>query len=153
MKMNALVDRRCIQALYRASRAGVPIDLVVRGICCLIPGLEGISETIRVVSIVGRFLEHSRLFAFFRGDERTYYIGSADLMPRNLDTRVELVAPVEDPVLKAELHDTLERCLADDSNAWVLGSDGTWTRRDGGTRSAHRELMERALTEWAAATS
>ncbi len=153
MKMNALVDRRCIQALYRASQAGVPIDLVVRGICCLMPGREGISETISVVSVVGRFLEHSRIYAFFRGDETTYYIGSADLMPRNLDTRIELVAPVEDPALQAELHDTLERCLADDSNSWVLGSDGAWNRRDGGTRSVHRELMERAVTEWAAATS
>src|SRR5437763_11377441 len=85
MKMNALVDRRCIQALYRASQAGVPIDLNVRGICCLIPGVESISETINVVSVVGRFLEHSRIYAFYRGDERAYFIGSADLMPRNLD--------------------------------------------------------------------
>ena len=123
MKMNALVDRRCIQALYRASRAGVPIDLNVRGICCLIPGLEGISDTINVVSVVGRFLEHSRVYAFYRGDERDYYIGSADLMPRNLDTRVELLAPVDDPELRAELDDTLERCLADDTNAWTLGPD------------------------------
>jgi polyphosphate kinase len=153
MKMNALVDQRCIQALYRASRAGVPIDLIVRGICCLIPGVEGVSETINVVSIVGRFLEHSRVFAFFRGDERTYYVGSADLMPRNLDTRVELVTPVEDPELQAELQDTLDRCLADDSSAWTLDSAGRWSRRDGGTRLAHRELMERAVSQWAAATS
>ncbi len=153
MKMNALVDRRCIQALYRASRAGVPIDLNVRGICCLIPGLPGISETINVVSIVGRFLEHSRVYAFYRGDERVYYIGSADLMPRNLDTRVELLVPVEDPDLQTELDDTLERCLADDTNAWTLGSDGTWTRRTGDTRSVHRELMEWALAQWSAAGS
>jgi polyphosphate kinase len=153
MKMNSLVDRRCIQALYRASRAGVPIDLNVRGICCLIPGLEGVSETINVVSIVGRFLEHSRVYAFFRGDERVYYIGSADLMPRNLDTRVELVAPVEDPELQAELQDTLDRCFADDTNAWTLGPDGRWTRRTGGDRSVHRELMERALAQWSALTS
>jgi polyphosphate kinase len=153
MKMNALVDRRCIQALYRASRAGVPIDLIVRGICCLIPGLEGVSETITVHSIVGRFLEHSRVYAFFRGEERTYYIGSADLMPRNLDTRVELVAPVEDPELQAELDDTLERCLADDTNAWILDSEGHWSRRTERTRSVHRELMDRAIAQWAAATS
>jgi polyphosphate kinase len=153
MKMNALVDRRCIQALYQASRAGVPIDLIVRGICCLIPGREGVSETINVHSVVGRFLEHSRVYAFFRGEERTYYIGSADLMPRNLDTRVELVAPVEDPELQAELDDTLERCLADDTNAWILDSEGRWTRRTERTRSVHRELMDRALAQWAAATS
>ena len=148
MKMNALVDRRCIQALYRASRAGVPIDLNVRGICCLIPGLDGVSETINVVSVVGRFLEHSRIYAFYRGDERVYYIGSADMMPRNLDTRVELVAPVEDSELQSELEDALERCLADDTNAWTLGPDGRWTRRTGKSRSVHRELMERALAQW-----
>jgi len=153
MKMNALVDRRCIQALYRASTAGVPIDLNVRGICCLIPGIEGVSETINVVSVVGRFLEHSRIYAFYRGEERAYYIGSADLMPRNLDTRVELLTPVEDRELQAELDDTLERCLADDTNAWTLGSDGRWTRRQGGTGSVHRELMERVLAQWSAATS
>jgi polyphosphate kinase len=153
MKMNALVDRRCIEALYRASRAGVPIDLNVRGICCLIPGLEGVSETINVVSIVGRFLEHSRVYSFYRGDERTYYIGSADLMPRNLDTRVELLTPVEDEELQAEIDDTLERCFADDTFAWTLGPDGRWIRRTERTRSVHRELMERALAQWSAATS
>jgi polyphosphate kinase len=153
MKMNSLVDRRCIEALYRASRAGVRIDLNVRGICCMIPQLEGVSETINVVSVVGRFLEHSRIYAFYRGDERTYYIGSADLMPRNLDTRVELLTPVDDPELQAELADTLERCFADDTFSWTLGADGRWTRRTGGTRSVHRELMERALAQWSALTS
>ncbi|HEY1507410.1 MAG TPA: polyphosphate kinase 1 [Solirubrobacteraceae bacterium] len=147
MKMNSLVDRRCIQALYRASQAGVPIDLNVRGICCLLPGIEGVSETISVSSVVGRFLEHSRIYSFHRGDEHSYYIGSADLMPRNLDTRVELLAPVENEELRAELHDTLARCLADDTNSWTLGSDGRWTRREGGTRSVHRELMERAFAQ------
>jgi polyphosphate kinase len=150
MKMNALVDARCIQALYRASQAGVPIDLNVRGICSLIPGLAGVSETINVVSVVGRFLEHSRVYTFHRGDEHTYYIGSADLMPRNLDTRVELLAPVEKQELRNELDDTLERCLADDTFAWTLGSDGRWTRRTGQTRSVHRELMERAMAQWTA---
>jgi polyphosphate kinase len=147
MKMNALVDQRCIEALYRASQAGVPIDLNVRGICCLIPGLEGVSEAINVVSIVGRFLEHSRIYYFQRGDEQVYYIGSADLMPRNLDTRVELLVPVESTELRAELDDTLERCFADDTFAWTLGADGRWQRRPGRTRSAHGELMERALAQ------
>ena len=147
MKMNALVDQRVIETLYRASQAGVRIDLNVRGICCLIPGLPGISETISVASVVGRFLEHSRIYSFHRGDEHIYYIGSADLMPRNLDTRVELLVPVEDPELKAELEDTLERCLADDTFAWTLDSDGVWTRRHEHTRSVHRELMDRTLAQ------
>ena len=98
MKLNSLVDRRCIRALYRASQAGVPVDLNIRGICCLVPGVPGVSENIRVDSVVGRFLEHSRIFAFERNGETKVYIGSADLMPRNLDTRVELVTPVDDPV-------------------------------------------------------
>jgi polyphosphate kinase len=149
MKMNSLVDQRIIEALYRASQAGVPIELNVRGICCLIPGIPGVSETINVVSVVGRFLEHSRIYSFHHGDEHIYYIGSADLMPRNLDTRVELLVPIETPELQAELEDTFERCLADDTNAWTLAQDGSWTRRTGRTRSVHRELMERTLA-WAA---
>jgi polyphosphate kinase len=153
MKMNALVDQECIEALYRASQAGVPIDLNVRGICCLVPGVPGVSETITVVSVVGRFLEHSRIFAFYRGDDETVYIGSADLMPRNLDTRVELLAPVTKSDLRAELEDTLERCLADDTFAWTLDNEGTWTRRTGGTRCVHRELMERAVAQSAPAAA
>jgi polyphosphate kinase len=151
MKMNSLVDRRCIEALYRASQAGVPIDLNVRGICCLKPGIAGVSDTINVVSVVGRFLEHSRIYTFHRGDEHRYFIGSADLMPRNLDSRVELLAPIENPALQAELDDTLERCLADDTFGWVLSSDGSWHRRQGRTRAVHNELMERTLEESAAA--
>jgi polyphosphate kinase len=145
MKMNALVDQRCIEALYAASRAGVKIDLNVRGICCLRPGVEGVSENIRVVSVVGQFLEHSRVYAFHRGDQHRYFIGSADLMPRNLDNRVELLAPVESPGLKAEIQDTLERCFADDTFAWELGDDWRWRRRGGDNRCVHRELQERAL--------
>ena len=145
MKMNSLADQRCIEALYEASRAGVRIDLNVRGICCLRPGVEGVSENIRVVSIVGQFLEHSRIYTFHRGDEHRYWIGSADLMSRNLDNRVELVTPVEAPHVQAELEDTLERCFADDSFAWELRSDGTWERRSGRNRSVHAELRERAL--------
>ncbi len=144
MKMNALVDRRCIRALFRASRAGVQVELNIRGICCLRPGVEDISENVRVVSVVGRFLEHSRIFAFIRGDEERVFIGSADLMPRNLDTRVELVTPVEDPAAKEELIDTLDRAFADDTNAWELGSDGEWRRltpAEEPGRNLQRELM------------
>jgi polyphosphate kinase len=145
MKMNSLVDRECIKALYRASQAGVQVELNIRGICCLRPGVEGVSENIRVSSIVGRFLEHSRIYAFTRnGDEPTVWLGSADLMPRNLDTRVELVAPVGEPSLRDDVLDTLDRCLADDANSWELRSDGSWERRDASgpePRDVHRELM------------
>jgi polyphosphate kinase len=145
LKMNSLVDARCIQALYEASQAGVRVDLNVRGICCLRPGVEGVSENIRVTSIVGRFLEHSRIYVFRRGEETRVLMGSADLMPRNLDSRVELVAPVEDAALKAEMLDVLERCLADNASSWELGADGCWKRRrpDGELRSAQEELMAR----------
>jgi polyphosphate kinase len=145
MKMNSLVDAKMIEGLYLASQSGLPISLNVRGICCLIPGIPGVSETIEVVSVVGRFLEHSRVYSFHRGGEHLYYIGSADLMPRNLDTRVELLTPIESTDLQAELADTLERCLHDDTYAWEMGSDHLWTRRTGRTRSVHEELMERTL--------
>jgi polyphosphate kinase len=160
LKMNSLVDAGCIRALYAASKAGVTVDLNVRGICCLRPGVPGVSENIRVVSIVGRFLEHSRVYAFQRGEETTVMMGSADLMPRNLDSRVELVAPVEDEGLKAEMLDVLERCFADNSNAWELGEDGRWTRDvapEGERRSVQAELRERhaarAAEQLAASTS
>jgi len=146
MKMNALVDQRCIRALYRASQAGVPVDLNLRGICCLVPGVSEVSENIRVVSVVGRFLEHSRIFVFDRGDEQRVFIGSADLMPRNLDQRVELIAPVEDAALRDDLLDALDRCLADDVTAWELDRDCAWTRRTPGAgmpRAAQNELMAR----------
>jgi polyphosphate kinase len=152
-KMNALVDQKIIEALYRASSAGVPITLNVRGICCLVPGIPGVSDTIDVFSVVGRFLEHSRIYSFHRGDEHLYYIGSADLMPRNLDKRVELLTPIERPELQAELQDTLDRCQADDTYSWTMASDRTWTRRTGGTRSVHNELMERTLAMAASAAS
>jgi len=144
MKMNSLVDQACIRALYAASQAGVPVELNVRGICSLKPGLEGISENIRVVSVVGRFLEHSRIYSFERGDEQSVWIGSADLMPRNLDTRVELVSPVEDGALRDDLFDTLDRSFADDTNSWELDSEGDWTRRTPQgpePRNVQRELM------------
>jgi polyphosphate kinase len=146
MKMNALVDGHCIRALYRASMAGVQVDLNVRGICCLRPGLPGISENIRVVSVVGRLLEHSRVYTFERGGEHTAYIASADLMPRNLDHRVELAAPVESPELRNELMDTLERAFADNQSSWELDAEGRWQRRFPGPgepkRNMQVELME-----------
>jgi polyphosphate kinase len=122
----------------------VPVDINVRGICCLRPGVAGVSENIRVVSVVGRFLEHSRVYGFHRGDERFYWMGSGDLMPRNLDTRVELLVPIEDEKGRREIEETIELCLADDTFAWDLKADDTWERRRGGTRSVQVELMERA---------
>jgi len=129
MKMNSLLDASCIQALYRASQAGVEVDLNVRGICALRPGVAGISENIRVVSIVGRFLEHSRIFSFEPPDETRVFIGSADLMPRNLYNRVELLAPVEDAANREQLTAVLDAAFADNTNAWELGADGLWSRR------------------------
>jgi polyphosphate kinase len=117
MKMNALVDPVLIRALYEASGAGVKVDLNVRGICCLRPGVPGVSENIRVVSVLGRFLEHSRIYFFERGGETRCFIGSADLMPRNLDHRVEVLTPVEDVQIVAQVRDLLERSLADNTHA------------------------------------
>jgi polyphosphate kinase len=145
MKMNSLLDAPCIRALYRASRAGVQVELNVRGICALRPGVPDVSENIRVVSIVDRFLEHSRIFSFERDGEQRILIGSADLMPRNLYNRVELLAPVEEEPLREQLDDVLDRAFADNTNSWELRPDGTWSRRspDGGKRrNLQRELME-----------
>jgi polyphosphate kinase len=129
-KLNAISDAGIIQALYRASRAGVPIDLIVRGMCALRPGVPGVSETIRVRSIVGRFLEHSRMFAFANGGEREVYIGSADWMGRNLDRRVETVVPVLDPVLRETIcAEILDVHLADNVKSRVLRPDGGYERR------------------------
>lgn len=151
MKMNSLVDVACIEALYQASRAGVPIELNVRGICCLRPGVPGVSENIRVNSVVGRFLEHSRIYGFIRGDERTALIGSADLMRRNLDNRVELVTPVEDEVLKDALFDTLDRCFADNSNAWELETSGNWKRLSPPSPEERRNVQEELMEIYRAA--
>jgi polyphosphate kinase len=128
MKMNSIIDGPVIQAICRASQAGVRVDLIVRGIAGLRPGVEGVSENVRVISIVGRFLEHARSFAFTAGGETAYWIGSADMMARNLDNRVELIAPVEDPAAAAEIQEVLDLQLADTALAWELGPDGSWTR-------------------------
>jgi len=132
-KLNALVDPEVIEALYEASNAGVKIDLIVRGICCLKPGVAGMSENIRVVSIVGRFLEHSRVYYFNRGGKPDVLIGSADAMRRNLDRRIEVLAPVEDPDLIAHIRDgILEICLKDNMQSWDLDSTGNYVRRQTG---------------------
>ena len=128
-KMNALVDPDAILALYRASAAGVKIDLIVRGVCCLRAGMPGVSENITVRSIIGRFLEHSRVFYFGNNGAPEYYIGSADWMPRNFDRRVETVAPIEDPILHARIDSLLHVCLQDNRQAWILQTDGTYVQR------------------------
>ncbi|MBX7237516.1 MAG: polyphosphate kinase 1 [Caldilineales bacterium] len=127
-KMNQLVDKDCIRALYEASQAGVKIDLQVRGICCLRPGVPGVSETITVTSIVGRFLEHARIYYFRNGGEDEYFIGSADLMPRNLDRRVEQLFPVDDPQLKESLRQILDIQLRDNVKSRRMHADGSYER-------------------------
>ena len=142
-KMNALVDPDVIDALYRASQAGVEIDLIVRGICCLRPGLAKVSDRIRVLSIVGRFLEHSRVWHFHNDGHDEFYIGSADWMPRNFVRRVEAVAPVEAPALQDRLRSLLATCLEDNRQAWELRADGDWVQRkpQGEVRSTHVRLL------------
>jgi polyphosphate kinase len=127
-KMNALVDADAIEALYRASQAGVPITLLVRGICCLRPGVPGVSETIQVRALIDRFLEHSRCFYFVNDGKNEVYIGSADWMPRNFHRRVESVIPIDDPVLRERLIDILNLQISDNVKAWVLKSDGKYER-------------------------
>jgi polyphosphate kinase len=146
MKLNSLVDGELIDALYEASQAGARVDLIVRGICCLRPAVPGLSETIRVRSIVGRHLEHSRLFRFGLDGDATYFLGSADLMERNLDRRVEVLTPVRAPALKAQLDEILETLEADDALAWELDPDGRWHRVSrNGTLNAQTELEHDAL--------
>jgi polyphosphate kinase len=147
MKMNSLVDPALIDTLYDASQRGTEIDLIVRGICCLRPQVPGLSDTIRVRSILGRFLEHSRVYRFGADPEAAeYLIGSADLMPRNLDHRVEALVPVTDPKLKARLAEVLSINLADDTLAWELEADGTWNKIPTVVGiSTHRALQELAV--------
>ena len=143
-KVNALVDEDVAKALYSASRSGVDIDLIVRGICCLRPGLPVLSERIRVTSIVGRFLEHSRMFYFANGGNDEIYIGSADWMPRNLDRRVEAIVPIDDRALHAHLWSLIQVWLGDDRQAWTLRSDGSWARRSENPASpgTHQALLD-----------
>jgi polyphosphate kinase len=128
IKVNNLTDPAIVEELYKASQAGADVELTIRAICALRPGVDKLSETIRVRSLLGRFLEHSRLYCFEAGDKKTYLLGSADLMPRNLDHRIEVLVPVEDSVVRNEL-ETIFRTLHEDNvNAWQLRADGTWAR-------------------------
>jgi polyphosphate kinase len=147
--MNSLVDPQIISTLYEASRAGVQIDLIIRGICCLRPGLKDISDNIRVTSIIGRFLEHSRIFYFFNNSEEEIYIGSADWMPRNLDRRVEAITPIQDSDIAKDLQEILGIMLADNRQAWELQPDGSYIQRRPGEdcpeANSQKTLMSMAL--------
>jgi polyphosphate kinase len=148
IKMNALVDSKTIAHLYRASQAGVSIDLIVRGMCCLRPGVPVVSENIRVISIIGRFLEHSRIYYFQNGGDANVFIGSADWMTRNLDRRVEVITPIEDPEIAGDLQEILGIMLSDNRQAWDMQSDGSYIQRrpQPGTKeqSTQQILMEMA---------
>src|SRR6266540_3163074 len=130
IKVNALVDEALIDELYSASQAGAEVEIVTRGICCLLPGIEGLSERITVTSVLGRFLEHSRVYVFQAGERTSYWLGSADAMPRNLDRRIEVLAPVDDPRIRRRLDDVFEALLADSLQSWTLGADGRWSRNE-----------------------
>lgn len=148
-KMNALVDSKMILELYKASVAGVKIDLIIRGVCCLRPGIEGVSDNIKVISLIGRFLEHSRIFYFQNAGQEEIYIGSADWMSRNLNRRVEAITPVQSPELISDLQEILGILLADNRQAWDLYSDGRYIQRkaisEDRQQSAQNILMEMAL--------
>jgi polyphosphate kinase len=145
-KMNSLEDPQIIERLYEASKAGVEIDLIVRGVCRLRPGIAGLSERIRVHSVIGRFLEHSRLYYFYHSGEQIYTIGSADWMHRNLDARVEAITPIESEQLKKYLHFVLEIYLKDNRQRWMLESDGTYskasTTEKGVKKGTHKAMMK-----------
>jgi polyphosphate kinase len=140
MKTNALEDADIVQSLYEATRAGVVVELIVRDTCRLRPGIPGLSETARVVSIVGRFLEHARIYYFHNGGEEEFYIGSADLMSRNLVARVEALAPVRSGELQGELREFLDLQLTDNCGTWDMDQDGNYTRRQPGQYDRHCQL-------------
>jgi len=139
-KMNSLVDPAIVALLYEASQAGVQVELIIRGMCCLYPGKPGLSDNIRVVSIIGRYLEHSRIVWFGNGGEPEAYIGSADWMPRNLDRRVEAVTPIANPELRQQLERLLDLYLADDYGAWEMHSDGSFTQRQPGSSPINSQV-------------
>ncbi len=130
LKVNAIVDPASVEAIYAASQAGVEVDLIVRGICSVRPGVPGLSERVRIRSVVGEFLEHSRIFGFLNGGQEEWYIGSADLMERNLDRRVEAVVPIEDLEARARIAEIVTVMLADDRRSWQLGTDAVWRRTE-----------------------
>jgi polyphosphate kinase len=142
IKANSVVDEAVIDALYLASQAGVPVELVIRGICALRPGVPGLSETVRVRSILGRFLEHSRVFWFENDGEPAAWIGSADMMHRNLDRRVEVLVRLRDQHVVEEVRALLDLALDEDTSAWELGADGEW-RQHSGVRHLHDALIAR----------
>jgi len=151
-KMNQLQDARVIKTLYEASQAGVQVDLIIRGFCSLRPGVPGLSDNIRVISILGRFLEHSRIFWFQNDGNEEFYIGSADWMNRNLDYRVEAITPIEDPTLRSTLKEIIDTTLADYNFSWLLQPDGQWVRRkletgDSAATNTQERFMARALRE------
>lgn len=157
IKINHLVDPGMVRALYAASAAGVTIDLIVRTVCSVVPGVPGLSPTVHLRSVVGEYLEHSRVLGFANGGTWEWYLGSADFMERNLDRRVEVVIPVEDADARARLRDLCEEMLTDDRNSWQLGSDGVWRSTEEitgkeGTRSVFRALKSRALEGATAST-
>jgi polyphosphate kinase len=145
IKVNSLVDEEVTDALYRASRAGVHVDLIIRGMCTLRPGVPGLSENIRVRSILGRFLEHSRIFRFGNDGAAEFWMGSADLMHRNLDRRVEALVQVSDPVARAELDHVLTAAMSPEVDAFELAADGTWSRRESTPDAPLHHLQELLL--------
>ena len=149
IKTNALEDSDLVKALYKASRAGVQVELLVRDTCRLRPGLAGVSENIRVVSIVGRFLEHSRIFYFRNGGDEEYLIGSADLMKRNLESRVEVVARITAPELQKELRLVLNTLLDDNRNAWEMQADGAYKKREvaAGEKTRDSQMQQIAFAQ------
>ena len=146
MKCNALEDEDVTRALYRAGQAGVSIDLIVRDTCRIRPGIPGLSETIRVISVVGRFLEHARVYYFRNNGDEEYFIGSADIMNRNLESRVEAVVPVERPALRETLRTIIQAQLEDDRLAWDMQPDGSYRQRRGRGTGSHETMIRWAET-------
>ena len=142
LKTNALEDPDITEALYRASRVGVKVEMIVRDTCRLRPGISGLSENITVISVVGRFLEHARIYYFQNGGDEEYYIGSADLMMRNLKSRAEVIVPIEDKMLVDRLREYLDVQLNDQRNVWEMYSDGSYTQRQPKTEKAERGCQQ-----------